>query len=142
MSEQIDLDALEALYRDDKKRPVGTIGQADALALIAELRQERERVAEWRSRRNEALDEEALLREALTQERERADDLLTANVGLVDAVYATDAALSRAEETIAAIRVARANHPECDKVPDGISCGWKRAVQGIDAALAGHKGES
>lgn len=36
----------------------------------------------------------------LRQERERANDLLTANTGLVDAVYATDADLSRAEETI------------------------------------------
>lgn len=72
LTEQVDLDALEALYRDDKSRPVGTIGQADVLALISELR----------------------------QERKRAEDLLTANKGLVDAVYDTQADRDRLHKAI------------------------------------------
>jgi len=40
--------------------------------------------------------------------------------------------------TVEAVRAARSNHPECTEHPDGdvISCGWKRAVLDIDAALA------
>lgn len=35
------------------------------------------------------------------------------------------------------VREARGNHPECDRryEDDPVSCGWKRAVQDIDAAL-------
>lgn len=79
MSEPIDLDALEALYRDDKKRPVGTIGQADVLALIAELRQEREETG-------------VLL--------DKAGEIAHQNQNLVQVRLELEAALSRAEETI------------------------------------------
>lgn len=36
------------------------------------------------------------------------------------------------------VRHARSNHPECDRHPDDdpVSCGWKRVVLDIDAALA------
>lgn len=42
--------------------------------------------------------------------------------------------VERAEAQLAAIRVARSSHPECDK--DESTCGWKRVVQDIDAALS------
>lgn len=46
--------------------------------------------------------------------------------------------LAQAEAVIAKIREARGNHPVCDVHPDDepVSCGWKRAVLDIDAALA------
>jgi hypothetical protein len=46
--------------------------------------------------------------------------------------------LSQAEATIAKVKQARGNHPACDVHPDDdpVTCGWKRAVLDIDAALA------
>ena len=40
-------------------------------------------------------------------------------------------------KTLAPIRAALANHPRCDIHPDGdpITCGWKRAVASVQAAL-------
>jgi hypothetical protein len=40
--------------------------------------------------------------------------------------------------SLAAVREARSGHPECDVHPEGdpVSCGWKRAVLDIDAALS------
>lgn len=41
------------------------------------------------------------------------------------------------EQIIEKIKIARSNHPECDKHDenDPVTCGWKRAVQDIDAAM-------
>lgn len=142
MTEQVDLDALEAIAKAATPGPwkagryhvladadlepityratvadIRFIAAADpstVLALIAELRQERERAEHFR--------------EGVRVFGEQIRDM-----GIAE--FKQSRALSRAEETIDAVRAARANHPECDKVPDGISCGWKRAVQDIDATL-------
>lgn len=117
--QQVDLDALIAVAEtwapsECAASPVGASRIIESLAealesTVAELRKERERAYRAESVRGE-----------------RA--LVTVS---------TLAALSRAEETIAAVRAARANHPECDvhDADDPVTCGWKRAVQDIDAAL-------
>lgn len=46
---------------------------------------------------------------------------------------------ARLRDTLARVETARARHPQCDRHKEGdpVSCGWKRTVQDIDAALAG-----
>lgn len=48
-----------------------------------------------------------------------------------------------AAEVRARIVRARGNHPACDRHDDGdpVTCGWKRAVQDIDAALDDERGD-
>lgn len=127
----VDLDALIA----QAKRAAAWVGEAES-PLVERLTDALE------STRAKAIQ----YRDELRQERERADEnekrwhaSVRRASELVTDKSDLAAALSRAEETIEAVRVARANHPECDKVPDGISCGWKSAVQDIDAALAEHE---
>lgn len=58
--------------------------------------------------------------------------------GRFQAYRAKKIELAAALTVIEQARKARGNHPECAEHPDGdvISCGWKRAVLDIDAALA------
>jgi hypothetical protein len=46
--------------------------------------------------------------------------------------------VNKQADVIERIKTARSNHPECNVHPDDdtVACGWKRAVQDIDKALA------
>lgn len=48
-----------------------------------------------------------------------------------------------AEETLSRVIAARSKHPACDvhDDDDAVTCGWKRTVMDIDAALAGVVGQ-
>ena len=83
---------------------------------------------------------------ALEAKTAEADDL-AADPGHKAAKYwkwwqREKARADRAEDALERVRESRAGHPECDKYDEGspVSCGWKRTVQSIDAALQAIEG--
>lgn len=84
-----------------------------------------------------SLDIEAILAEVKSwNEKFQTNETLYPNVGMVQ--FMTLAAeIERLQAQVDRIKVARSNHPKCDKYEDdeGITCGWMRAVQDIDRAL-------
>jgi len=70
--------------------------------------------------------------QAYMQERdELREDHTESEKALIDEV-------NRLTDVLEKIKVARSNHPECEKHPDDdvVSCGWKVVVQDIDRALS------
>ena len=65
---------------------------------------------------------------------------LCADLGVVSCEPAVESVAirkGRCADALAPIREALAGHPRCDIHPDGdpITCGWKRAVASVQAAL-------
>ena len=58
-------------------------------------------------------------------------------LGIYGRIASAQAERDEALAIIAGVKESRSNHPACDvhKDDDPISCGWKRAVVGIDRAL-------
>lgn len=117
MTEQVDLDAIEALrrYREAELPDAGYAYLADALeSTLAELRQSRSERDLHRSNYERLLIEKGAREAELRQEQERADEAANhAELALAGRRNAVDA-LARAEETIARARAAIGDANEWD----------------------------
>jgi len=120
-------DSISAVLEDetDKQRVRAIRAEIERDKAIAERDASRQVNAEFlKARREPIVDDHEVCKQESEKLKRRVDHWANASES-----YAW---------TIAAVRAARSNHPECTEHPDGdvISCGWKRTVLDIDAALA------
>ena len=106
-------------------------GDGYAVAMIAEDLADalRDALAE----RDKALAERDASREV------NAEFLAAQREPIVDDHEVCTTELAAAHAVIEQVKAVRSDYPVCEKHPDDdvITCGWKRAVQGIDWVLAG-----